>query len=360
MTREDPVAEAGGEALDLGLDALDVAIALGRPVHAVRRHVGVRPRGVTPLRGARRVGDALLAQQQRRSVRKALARLRDRRQELALAASDVHGARIPDRFVGPRNRPVERPVDLHRREAVDVALERAAVPAGESLSREPHQLVWHHVGDDHRRGHALAGRDLDARRPAAHGHDPLDRRTGAELAPEAAEVAHEGIGQALGAATGAGPADRVAEQVEIGAGDRAARLQDRRIAVHGGAVQPCARPPGLKQPPAEADRRGRQQPRERQCLHGTGVGEQAQRAVQGWKARQHRGAYGVERIEERGRERRPPVPVAGTLVVQAGRSGSKVPVQHGGARVGQRICRAGGGVHPLETMVTQRHPAEHR
>ena len=138
---------------------------------------------------------------------------------------------------------------LTRREAVDVALERAAIPAGEPLSREPHQLVRHHVGDDQRRGHALAGRELDARRPAARGHDPLDRRAGADLAPEAAEVAHEGVGQAPGAAARAGPADGVAEQVEIGAGDRAARLQDRRVAVHGGAVQPCARAPGLEQPP---------------------------------------------------------------------------------------------------------------
>ena len=47
VARQDPVAEPGGEALDLRLDALDVAIELGRPVDAARRPVGVGPGGVT-------------------------------------------------------------------------------------------------------------------------------------------------------------------------------------------------------------------------------------------------------------------------------------------------------------------------
>ena len=84
--------------------------------------------------------------------------------------------------------------------------------------------------------------------------DPLDARAGADLAAEAAQVGDERVGQRARAAARAGPADRVAEQVQVEGGDRAAGPRRRRVAVHRGAVEPRARAGAVEQPPAERRR----------------------------------------------------------------------------------------------------------
>ena len=58
---EDALAKARGEALDLGLHALHVAVALGRPVDRVGA-VRVGPGGVLARGRARGVGERLLAE----------------------------------------------------------------------------------------------------------------------------------------------------------------------------------------------------------------------------------------------------------------------------------------------------------
>src|SRR3954467_5002807 len=79
VARQDQVAEARSEPLDLGLHALDEAVEL-RPVPAALqlaarvaagalRHVRVRPRGLRPLGRARGVGARVLAEDQERPRR---------------------------------------------------------------------------------------------------------------------------------------------------------------------------------------------------------------------------------------------------------------------------------------------------
>ena len=214
----------------------------GRPVDALLRAVRVGPGGVLALGRARRVGDALLAEQQERAGRQSPSwACSTDAQELVLVAGDVHGAGAARSSafahgIGPSS--AQSTFTVAR--AVDVAPQRARYQRGKS--RHPQRArARHHVGDHGRRRER-------ARRPPAHaGHaaagaqHALHARAGADLAAEALEVGDERVRQPLGAAARARPADRVPEQVQVEGGDRAARAVRRRVAVHRGAVQPGAR-----------------------------------------------------------------------------------------------------------------------
>src|SRR3954468_19314012 len=157
---QDAVAEPGGEALDLRLDALGVAILLGPPVDAVLRPVRVRPGRVPALRRALGIGHGLLAEQQERALRQPAPGLGDRLQDLRLGAADVDGAGAADLGVGPGDRAVERPVELQRGRPVGVAAEQRAVPAGQVFAGQAAQRVGHHGGDHHVAADALAAGQL--------------------------------------------------------------------------------------------------------------------------------------------------------------------------------------------------------
>ena len=162
----------------------------------------------------------------------------DRVQELVLAPAHVDGAGAGHRRVRPRDRAVERPVDLHRRRAGAVAAQQRV-----GTSRQvghARQRLRHHVGDDEsaRRTRSSA---LDAADPAAAVSDPRHARVGVDLAAERLAVGDERVRQPFGAAPRGRPADGVPEQVQIERGDRRAGAVRRRVAVHRGAVEPGAR-----------------------------------------------------------------------------------------------------------------------
>src|SRR5438067_2042687 len=76
---------------------------------------------------------------------------------------------------------------------------------------------------------------------AALGDDLGDRRRAAHAAAELLQARDERLCQPPGAALGAGPADRVSEEVQVRRRDRTARAVRRDVAVHRRAVQPGAR-----------------------------------------------------------------------------------------------------------------------
>ena len=125
------LAEAGGEALDLRLDRVG--------------HVGgraVRARGSRPSRCAcpsgARVGstERRLRRAARRAARGAArADVALGRRDLLERAAEVDRARAPALRRRPRDRAVERPVELEDAGPVAVALERAAVAVGQPVGR---------------------------------------------------------------------------------------------------------------------------------------------------------------------------------------------------------------------------------
>src|SRR5436305_7692288 len=107
VARQDAVAEAGSESLDLRLDGL--AHVLGRPV----RHMAVRPAGVLAGGRARVVEHALLRDEHERLLRgHALPGRRLVRGDLLERPTHVYRRRSPALLGLPWNRTVEGVVDL--------------------------------------------------------------------------------------------------------------------------------------------------------------------------------------------------------------------------------------------------------
>src|SRR5207302_2390090 len=125
VAREDAVAEAGCEPLDLPLDGL--GLILRRPV----RYVTVRVAGVLAPRRPGGVELALLDDEDegpRRMLAAPDGRLRGR--DLVEGPAEVDGRRLEAAGIPPGDRPVERPVDLEGAGAVAIAPEAAHVPRG--------------------------------------------------------------------------------------------------------------------------------------------------------------------------------------------------------------------------------------
>ena len=143
------------------------------------------------LRRARRVRDRRLDEQHERHVG-----VRGPRptasSDAAISAhrpAEVDGSRARRRGVGPRDRPVERPVDLEHPRPVAEALELAPVPAGEAVAGHGEHLARRDVEQVGRaraagpRGiHAMARDDLHARATVPR---PRARRAIAPLPPRA-------------------------------------------------------------------------------------------------------------------------------------------------------------------------------
>ena len=86
----------------------------------------------------------------------------------------MHGAGLARLGRAPRDRAVERPVELERRRAVAVAAQRARVARRQRVAGERGERAGHHVGDHERRGEPLAVRELDADDASALGGDARD------------------------------------------------------------------------------------------------------------------------------------------------------------------------------------------
>ena len=166
--REDPLAEAGREALDLRLDPL-------RHVDArAVRDVAVRPGRVPPGRRARRVEEALLGEQHERPLRDLPApRRRLRRRDLLQRRSEVDGPGACAFLRPPGDRPVERPVELEHARPVAVALQPAAVARGEAVAGQVEQAARRHV-EEHETGSPSSASD-STRRPVSIS-PPSERR----------------------------------------------------------------------------------------------------------------------------------------------------------------------------------------
>ena len=190
-----------------------------------------------------RVGSAtaLLAEQEKRPLGQPAVGALEGGEQRRLVAADVDRSRSPGLRGSPRNRAIERPVDLHRGRAEVISGEHRAVPPGQRRTGHLQQRTGQHVG------HHRAGRQLlptghaDSGHPPALDGDPLDAGTGADTAAELLEVCHQRVGDSPRAAARARPSDGVPEQLQVEAGDRRARTGGQDVAVHRGAVQPRPR-----------------------------------------------------------------------------------------------------------------------
>ena len=168
-------------------------------------------------RRARRVGDRLLAGEQERLLGQAPAGdLVQRAAQLGDGAADVHRARAPRVVVGPRDRRVERPVELDRLRAVAKAQRAAHVGVAERVAGERHEAVRRRRRDDDPRRDRLAAGErrppLDA---AAACVDALGAAPTSRASPPCSRRQRdERVGDAARAALGARPADGVAHEVQ--------------------------------------------------------------------------------------------------------------------------------------------------
>ena len=175
---DDPVAESGREALDLRLDPL------GHVARPAVRDVAVRPRRLLALGHATRVEEALLREENVRLLADGAApRLALGRGDLLERAAEVDGRGARALLRRPRDRPVERPVDLEHARPVAKLLEPVAVALGQLLARHRDELARRHVEENRFRIPELGER--------------LDARAGLDLAAERAEVRGERVGELL-------------------------------------------------------------------------------------------------------------------------------------------------------------------
>ena len=309
-----------------------------------------------------RVGSAtrLLAEQQERALGQRARDVRRGREHLVLVPADVHRAGARHVLVLPRDRPVERPVELDRRGPEPVAPQPRRVAPAQRVAAQREERRRQHVGHDDRGRDALAALDLDARHAAALDGDPRRARAGADAAAERGQVADERVGEPPRAALRARPADRVAEQVEVRRRDRAARAVRRDVAVHRRAVEPRARAARPEQLGRERGGGREQQARELERPAQAQGGEQPRRSRDGREPGEHRRPQRAEVAQVGRGERAPALPVAGRERVQARGGRVDVPEQDGGAPVRQRMRRAGPRVHPAQAVALERPAREHR
>src|SRR5438876_1921574 len=181
VAREDAVAEAGCKPLDLPLDGLGL-------IH--RRPVGdvtVRVAGVLAPRRPGGVELALLDDEHERPLRMLAApdgRLRGR--DLVEGPAEVDGRGLEAARIAPRDRPVERPVDLEGAGAVAIAPEAAHVARGKGRFPDVGELRRTGVEqDDTRRREVGEGPHVSARLDAAGQRPELRRERLADRAPGA-------------------------------------------------------------------------------------------------------------------------------------------------------------------------------
>jgi hypothetical protein len=101
------------------------------------------------------------------------------------------------------------------------------------------------------------------------------------------------------------------------------------------------------------------QARDLERAHRAGARDELQRPAERREPGEHRRADGVEGVEIRAGEVRPPPPVAGAQRIERASGLLEVTVEDGRAAVVERVGRAGAGVHPLQAVLGQRHAGEH-
>src|SRR5436190_13829980 len=153
VPRENAIAEAGSEALDLPLDAL--GHILGRSI----RHVTVTPPRVLARRRARRIEHALLRDENERLLRGASVEHRMLAlHDLVERAADVHRRRLCALRGLPRNRTVERPVDFEHARSVAKLAQLADIARGQLIAGNVRELTRSDVEEDGARLREIAHR----------------------------------------------------------------------------------------------------------------------------------------------------------------------------------------------------------
>ena len=198
LARRDERSEAGREPLDLSLDPL--GHVRGRSV----RHVAVRPRRVPAGRSARLVEQARLGEQDERTVCvPPLPRSPLRGGDLVERAADVDGAGVAALGRRPRDRAVERPVDLEDARPVAPAREPLSIPAvGEPCAGEAKEPGGRDIAEDDARPRdrqAIRSPPRCGSRRRAHAARPrARRRSAATLRVGSATPRHERSAPARG------------------------------------------------------------------------------------------------------------------------------------------------------------------
>ena len=100
----------------------------------------------------------------------------------------MHRARFAHLRRGPRNRTVQRPVDLQRGGPQTVAAQCTRIARRQPLAGQRRKRAGHQVRDQDRRSDALASIYLNSNRAAVLDDDARDVRAGAHLAPQLAQV----------------------------------------------------------------------------------------------------------------------------------------------------------------------------
>src|SRR6266545_3093864 len=167
VAREDEAAKSRCVPLDLRLDRI------GRVARPALRHVTVRPGGVLARRRARIVEQALLREDHKRLLARpaAVPRFALGTRDLCERAADVHRSRAAAGFAQPRDRAVERPVELERRGPV-AEPGRIAGQTGDTRKLVRRKVAENHVGARQRvhsaRRHALAAQRAQSCRECIH------------------------------------------------------------------------------------------------------------------------------------------------------------------------------------------------
>ena len=310
-------------------------------------------------RRPRRVGDRLLAGEQERLVgQPAAAHVVHRAAQLGGGAADVHRAGAAGVLVLPRDRPIQRPVELHRLRPVAEAHRAAHVGVAERVGGERDEAVRGRRRDDRARGDLVAAGELDALDPPALREHAHRRRVHARLAAALVQGARQRPGDRARAALRARPADRVAEDVQPDTGDRAARAVQRRVAVQRRAVQP-RRAVAVQDLAGEILRRHEQQADELQRAVELEGGQQAPPGERG-KPGQHRRPQRVEVVQVRRDELLPALPVAGAERVERAHGVVEVLGERGAAPAGQRVDHRDLRLDPAQAVALELELLEHR
>ncbi len=171
---------------------------------------------------------------------------------------------------------------------------------------------------------------------------------------------HESVGQARRPSFGARPPDRVAEQIEIGRRDGAARAVGWHVAMHRRAVQPGPGAAGSEELVSERGRRDEEQAGELERAAQAQGRQQPRWSEQRRKAREHGRSQRAEVAQVRRRERAPALAVARRERVEAGSRRVDVAKEDPGAALGERVRVARGRVHPAQAMALEGPSGEDR
>ncbi len=214
VDRHDPLAEARGEALDLGEGGLG-----GVPVVGVR-HVRVQPQGVDVTLRAGGVGEVLLAHQDERALRHhASGHGALGRGDLRGGPAEVQRAGATRVGVGPGHATLHGEVDLERRGAVAEASELAPHRGRHPRPQDAYGGVRRGVEDDGRGALGPEPGEL------AHLVEPGDVGAGDHPSAEALEQGDHRGGDRLAAALGHRPAGAVPGRAE----EQPDRAAQRRV-----------------------------------------------------------------------------------------------------------------------------------